>query len=145
MQQEGQTMGGNGVGYYLPITMIAFHDTTVSASGTIASGGTVLDLTNPAGSALNSSYRIQCATLVIKDASGNEVYNKTAFQGTSNKQVRRRAIPGQIPMWMDEFFGDYGTGLTPNETYYFSLTGTTFPGESKTVIKNQSFTYTPAS
>jgi len=125
--------------------MLAFHDTNVLTSGGISTSGTVLDRTDPSKCALNSSFRIQSATLVITDANGNELYNKTAFQGASNSQARRRAMPGYVPMWMNEFFGDYGANLTAGATYYFTLSGTTFPGVTSVMIDNQSFTYTPAS
>ena len=141
MQLAGQEMGGNGVGYYLPITMPAFHDATVSASGGIASGGNVITGNNPLKWALNSSYRIQSATLIIKDADGNEMYNKTAFQGTSSSQARRRATPGNIPLFASDLFSDACSNLTEGQTYYATFSGTTFPGITDVKMNNYAFVY----
>lgn len=144
LQLSGQEMGGNGNGYYLPITMIAFHDTTVSASGGLAGGGNVITDNNPLKWALNSSYRIQSATLIIKDANGNEMYNKTAFQGTSSNQARRRAAPGNIPLFASDVFSDACSNLTEGQTYYATFSGTTFPGITNTKMNNYEFVYDPA-
>lgn len=145
MCNEGQTFGGNGNGYYIPITMPAFHDTTVASSGGLAESSSIKDTTNPAACAINSSFRIQCATLTIKDASGNVKYENTAYTGTSKYQVRRRATAGSIVMYLDEYFSDYGANLTAKSTYYFTITARTFAMEDDTedyaFMTDQQFTY----
>ena len=142
---EGLT---GSTGYYLPVTMKAFHDVSMPTSkGITLSGGRAIGDTNdPSYVVINGSYRIQSATMVIKDAAGNVLYNKTAYQGTSSNQNRRRAVPGSVPMYMSEFFGDYGTNLTAGKTYYLTLSGTTFASTApNNVYTNQAFVYTPAS
>ena len=135
-------------GYYLPITMHAFHDTSVASSGQVTlSGGRAIGTTNdPSYVVINSSFRIQSATMTIMDApNGNVLYQKTAFQGTSSSGNRYRAVPGNITMWMNEFFSDYGANLTPGTTYYFTLSGTTYTNATpKNVYTNEAFVYTPA-
>ena len=135
-------------GYYLPVTMKAFHDTSVTSSGQITlSGGRAIGTTNdPSYVVINSAYRIQSATMTIMDApNGNVLYQKTAFQGTSSSSNRYRATPGNITMWMNEFFSDYGANLTSGETYYFTLSGTTYTNATpKNVYTNEAFVYTPA-
>lgn len=135
-------------GYYLPVSMDAFHGDIVEMTDTPSlSGGRKFDAdgkNDPAYVVINSGFRLQSATMIIRDAAGKELYNKTAYQGTSKHQGRRRAIPGNIPMFMNEFFGDYGTKLTAGKTYYFTISATTFNGKSATLYDNQAFTYTPA-
>ena len=144
MQLDGQEMGGNGIGYYLPITMNAFHDTKVAASGGIATGGNVLNGNNPIKYALNSSYRIMSATMIIKDANGNEIYNETRFQGTSSSQNRRRAIPGSIPLFASDIFSDCCDDLVEGQTYYVTFSGTTYTGVTNVKMDNYQITYDPA-
>lgn len=141
---EGLT---GSTGYYLPVTMKAFHDVSMpTTKGITLSGGRAIGDTNdPSYVVINGSYRIQSATMVIKDAQGNVLYNKTAYQGASSSQNRRRAVPGNVPMYMSEFFSDYGKNLTAGETYYFTLSGTTFASTApNNVYTNQAFVYTPA-
>ena len=143
MQLNGQEMGGNGVGYYLPITMNAFHNTKVAATGGIATGGNVLTGNNPLKYALNSSYRIMSATMVIKDESGNTIYEATRFQGTSSVQNRRRAVPGSIPLFASDLFSDCDDKLVEGNTYYVTFSGTTYGGVTDVKMDNYKITYDP--
>ncbi len=144
MQLSGQEMGGNGNGYYLPITMNAFHNTSVAATGGIASGGNVITGNNPIKYALNSSYRIMSATMVIKDAQGNTVYEATRFQGTSSNQNRRRAVPGAIPLFASDLFSDCCANLVEGQTYYVTFSGTTYGGVTNTKMTDYMIVYDPA-
>ena len=145
MQLSGQEMGGNGNGYYLPITMPAFHDTGVKASGGIATGAaTVIKTNNPIEYTLNSGYRMMSATMIINDANGNEVYNETRFQGTSSSQNRRRAVPGAIPLVASDVFSDCCDNLVKGQTYYVTFSGTTYSGVTDVMMNNYKIVYTPA-
>lgn len=128
-------------GYYLPVSMDAFHDSSIAASGGIANTGSVLTGSNPLNWVLNSSYRIQSATLTIKDASGNVKYQKTAFQGTSTNQKRRRAIPQYIPLYVSDVLSDACDNLVEGQTYYATFSGTTFPGVTNVKLNNYEFVY----
>lgn len=145
---EGLT---GSTGYYLPVTMKAFHDDSMSDAGGITlSGGRKYDAdgkSDPSYVVINASFRIQSATMTIMDApNGNVLYQKTAYQGASTSQNRRRAVPGNVPMYMSEFFSDYGNNLTAGQTYYFTISGTTFTSTTpNNVYTNQAFVYTPAS
>lgn len=141
MQLSGQEMGGNGVGYYLPITMPAFHKTNVAATGGIATGGNVITGNNPIKYALNSSYRIMSATMVIKDEQGNTVYEATRFQGTSSNQNRRRAVPGAIPLFASDLFADCDDKLVQGNTYYVTFSGTTYGGVTNVKMDNYKIVY----
>ena len=143
MQLPGQEMGGNGNGYYLPITMKAFHDTKIAATGGIASGGNVITGNDPIKYALNSSYRIMSATMIIKDAQGNTVYEATRFQGTSSNQNRRRAVPGFIPLYASDVFSDCCDNLVEGQTYYVTFSGTTYTGVTNVKMNNYQIVYTP--
>lgn len=144
MQQNGQEMGGNGVGYYLPITMPAFHNTKVAATGGIATGGNVITGNDPIKYALNSSYRIMSATMIIKDEQGNTVYEATRFQGTSSSQNRRRAVPGSIPLFASDIFSDCCDDLVEGQTYYVTFSGTTYTGVTNVKMDNYKIVYDPA-
>lgn len=144
MQLSGQEMGGNGVGYYLPITMPAFHNTKVAATGGIATGGNVITGNNPIKYALNSSYRIMSATMIIKDEQGNTVYEATRFQGTSSNQSRRRAVPGSIPLFASDLFSDCDDKLVEGNTYYVTFSGTTYGGVTNVKMDNYEIVYDPA-
>ena len=133
-------------GYYMPVSMDAFHETSVATTGgcsqtTDANGKKIVD---PVSGMINSSFRVQCATVTIKDANGNVLYEKTAYQGTSASQSRRRAVPGSIPMSMSEFFSDYKNSLSSSGTYYFTVVATNFVGVTTTVVNNQAFEYSAA-
>ena len=144
MQLSGQTMGGNGVGYYLPITMKAFHNTNIAATGGIAKGGNVINGNNPIKYALNSSYRIMSATMIIKDADGNVIYEATRFQGTSSNQARRRAVPGSIPLFASDLFADCDDNLVKGNVYYVTFSGTTYGGVTDEMMKDYMIVYDPA-
>ena len=141
---NGQTYGGNGNGRYMPITMPAFHDTEVAATGGIANGGNVLNGNNPLKYALNSSYRIMSATMIIKDEQGNTVYEATRFQGTSSSQNRRRAVPGYIPLFANDVFSDCCDKLVDGQTYYVTFSGTTYGGVTNVKMNNYKIVYDPA-
>lgn len=132
-------------GPYLPITMNAFHDTTISSYGEVTKNGGKVDGNDPMQWVMNSGFRIQSATLIIKDAKGNVKYEKTAFQGTSNSQYRRRCIPGYVTLRVDDLFSDCCDNLTEGETYYATFSGTTFTSDTdKALLDGYEFTYTPA-
>lgn len=153
--QNTENLTGSS-GYYLPVSMDAFHgDAKHQTSTGFAGGGREATYTNtndkvvtdPSYIALNSYYRIQSATMVIKDLAGNELYRKTAYQGTSGQQSRRRAIPGSIPMFLNEFFSDYGEKLTEGQTYTYTITGKTFAHEEEVPVRTYTdvkFVYTPS-
>ena len=143
MQLSGQEMGGNGNGYYLPITMKAFHDTKVAATGGLSSSSSVITGDDPIKYALNSSYRIMSATMLIKDEQGGTVYEATRFQGTSSSQARRRAIPGSIPLFASDVFSDCCANLEEGQTYYVTFSGTTYGGVTDTMMNNYKIVYTP--
>ena len=144
MLLNGQEYGGNGNGRYLPITMPAFHNTGVAATGGIATGGNVITGNNPIKYALNSSYRIMSATMVIKDANGGTVYEQTRFQGASSSQARRRCIPGSIPLFASDIFADCCDKLVEGNTYYVTFSGTTYGGVTNVKMDNYQIVYDPA-
>lgn len=143
-------------GYYLPVTMEALNDTDISSSGGFSTSATFF---NNAGDKtlnfkINSSFRILKAQLIIYDESGNEVYNKTRFQGASNNQLSRRAYPGYAPMYSYECFADYTNYVQVGKTYTYKVIAENVTGGTKTYVNTftdnnkvnytLSFTYNPS-
>ena len=93
---------------------------------------------------ISSAKLADGATMIIKDAQGNTVYEATRFQGTSSNQNRRRAVPGFIPLYASDVFSDCCDNLVEGQTYYVTFSGTTYGGVTNTKMTDYMIVYDPA-
>lgn len=138
MANEAEDSRRHSAGVYLPITTDALNDESVGTNTT-----PIFNLgTTPATGNINAYFRIQYATVVVKDSAGNVKYEKTAYQGTSANFNRRRCFFGNVPMFMSDFFSDYGKNLTKGQTYTYTVTARTFGVDGvEATSKPVTFTY----
>jgi hypothetical protein len=127
------------VGVYLPITIKALNDESIK-QGSLAAGATYAY--SPENTKINSTARIVSATLIVYDASGEEVYTKTYYQsgisgstdenGNSLDVLFSRCNPGYVPFYSKYFVKDtsYKDDL-PAGTYTYDFKVKLFGGEVK--------------
>ena len=126
---------------YIPITMQAF--TTPKTSYFNEYGGESA-LTAPNSGKIYCNYRIISATMFVKDAEGNVVYDQTRYQGVGETGGIYRS--NHLTADMSVLFSDSVNNCTEGQTYTFSISMLLSNGENKTFTRKatgeSTFTYT---
>ena len=129
-----ETWPGCGWGY-VPVTMPAFTSETLKKPYFNAySGENAVVFPNKGW--YYSNYWVDQVAMVIKDADGQVVYEKTAY-------LLDRKTSGFQNIKLEQEFPDADDGLEAGQSYTVSLTATSSNGTVTTFVKNQKFVYTP--
>lgn len=129
-----------GCGYgYVPVTVAGFSYEGELREPYYNAGYTSQDnyhpVIQPNSGWYYSNYMIVRATMVIKDAEGNELYNKTAYMPNNNRGKIYQTLK------LDELFADADDDLVNGQTYYETLQVLASNGQTVTVWNNKAFTY----
>lgn len=126
---------GSGFGY-VPVTIPAFSvESALKAPSYSEDTGNRVVWPNTGW--YYSNYLVTSVTMVIKDAQGNEVYNKTEFATIDGKISQFSTIK------LERDFPDAAAALSPGQTYTVTLKATASTGKVTTIAENVQFT-TPA-
>ena len=105
-------------------------------------------ITGPASGRIYSNFRVISSTVKVSDAKGNVVYNNTVFTGISDSMhaARDRYNDIDLATYHGEAFAAAAeaAGLTSGKKCYYTIELLLSNGETKTIVKNAIFTYTPA-
>jgi len=122
---------------YVPVTIRAFSYEGNLRAPYYNAGYTTAENYHPVAAPNNgwyySNWNVVNATLIVTDANGNELYNKTEF-------VMGRCHACQN-LKLDVLFPDADDGLVDGTTYYWTLKATASNGVVTTIKNNEAFTY----
>lgn len=129
---------GSGFGY-VPVTIPAYSAETLNDPyyNEYNSASNYHPVTWPDSGWFYSNYLVTSVTMVIEDAQGNEVYNKTEYPTQDGK------ISGYATIKLEREFPDAGKSLVAGQTYYVTLTATDSTGSVNIIRERAEFTYSP--
>ena len=123
---------------YIPITMKAFEKTRTPYISKDSSQPIVA----PNSGRLYSNYRTISATLVVKDASGKEIYNETRYNGVGaqNGQYRNTCMYTSLT----NLFPDSVDNCVAGQTYTYTVKLYFSDGTSKVFTPDNAYTHPAA-
>ena len=123
---------------YIPITIRALRDEKVKEMEiyTYPAGQDTAQIVSPVEGVFGSNYRIQAGTVIIKDQTGKEVYNKEVFDCFEGNFALSRGAG--LTYDLSHFHGNALEGL-PSGNYTFTIQALMGNGEYRTVVENQGF------
>lgn len=140
VEEDSGAVGSRGT--YIPVTIRALRDETVSAPYVRANNNS---LVSPISGQIYSNYRINSTTVTVTDANGKVYYDQETFTGISiDIEVSRSKFSYLDLSTYSEAFHAAAeeSGMKDGQTYYFTLEVLLSDGSVTTVVTDQSFTYT---
>ena len=121
---------------YVPVTMQAF---TMDKKAPYISKDSANPVVAPNSGRLYSNYRTISATMVVKDAEGSVVYEKTGFNGVGAKNNEYRNNCQYTSL--NTLFPDATANCVAGQTYTYAVTLHFSDGSSKTFTPDHPYTH----
>lgn len=131
---------------FIPVAIRALHSDYIKAA--YANQNPDYPVTGPASGRIYSNFRVVSSTVKVTDTKNNILYSNTVFTGISDSMhiARDRFQDIDLATYHAEAFAEAAenTGMVNGKRYYYTVELLLSNGETKKIVTNGIFTYTPA-
>jgi len=131
---------------FIPITIRALRSDMIKEA--YANQHPDYPVTSPVNGRIYSNFRVISTTVKVTDAKNNIIYSNTVYTGVSDSMhvARDRFNDILLSTYHGDAFAEAAenAGMVSGKKYYYTVELLLSNGETKTIVKNGIFTYTPA-